>query len=120
MGILEDYRKYMYNVDKKIILENGKKVIPINFDNGATTPPLKEVCENVEEFMLTYGSIGRGAGQYSKICTDFYENSREKVKEFFNLKDVSEDYTVIYVKNTTEGLNFLANILIKDKKTKKY
>ena len=41
MGILEDYRKYMYNVDKKIILENGKKVIPINFDNGATTPPLK-------------------------------------------------------------------------------
>ena len=118
MGILEDYRKYMYNVDKKIILENGKEVIPINFDNGATTPPLKEVCENVEEFMLTYGSIGRGAGQYSKICTDFYENSREKVKEFFNLKDVSEDYTVIYVKNTTEGLNFLANILIKDKSEK--
>ena len=118
MENLENYREYMYNVDSEITIKSGKKVIPINFDNGATTPPLKEVCENVKNFMSAYGSIGRGAGEYSKNCTEFYENSRERIKEFFNLKDVSDDYTVIYVKNTTEGLNFLANVLIENKTDK--
>ena len=36
-----DYRKMFLGVDIKFKLENGKKVIPIGFDNGATTPALK-------------------------------------------------------------------------------
>ena len=33
-----DYRKMFLGVDVKFKLENGKEVIPIGFDNGATTP----------------------------------------------------------------------------------
>lgn len=32
-----DYRKIFLGVDVKFKLENGKKLIPIGFDNGATT-----------------------------------------------------------------------------------
>ena len=42
------------------------------------------------------------------FCNEFYENSRKKILEFFNVKN-TEDYTVIYVKNATEGLNLLAH-----------
>lgn len=40
-----DYRKIFLGVDVKFKLENGKKLIPIGFDNGATTPALKCVFD---------------------------------------------------------------------------
>ena len=36
-----DYRNMFLGVDVEFKLENGKKVIPIGFDNGATTPSFK-------------------------------------------------------------------------------
>lgn len=112
-----DYRNMFLGVDVKFKLENGKKVIPIGFDNGATTPSLKCVFNDVYNDLLIYGSIGRGQGLKGELSTRKYEDSRNKVLRFFNLQG-TDTHTVIYTKTTTESLNILANILIKDKNDK--
>lgn len=105
----ESYRELFNGVDTFVTLSNGQEVIPINFDNAATTPPLKKVDEFIYENILMYGSVGRG-GHKSSYCTNAYEISRQEVLNFFNLSS-EEGYEVIYVKNTTEGMNVLANML---------
>lgn len=105
----ESYRELFSGIDTFVTLNSGKEVIPINFDNAATTPPLKKVDEFIYENILMYGSVGRG-GQKSSYCTNAYEVSRKEVLNFFNLSS-EEGYEVIYVKNTTEGMNVLANML---------
>ncbi|WP_069999561.1 aminotransferase class V-fold PLP-dependent enzyme [Cellulosilyticum sp. I15G10I2] len=104
-----DYRILFNGIEVPIQLISGKYVIPINFDNAATTPPLKKVDTFIYDNLLLYSSIGRG-GQKSAYCTEAYELSRQEILNFFNLTE-QDGYTTIYVKNTTEGLNFLANIL---------
>lgn len=69
-----DYRKMFLGVDIKFKLENGKKVIPIGFDNGATTPALKCVFDEVYNNLLVYGSIGRGQGPKGELSTRKYES----------------------------------------------
>ena len=105
----EDYRELFSGIDRSIILDNGQQVVPINFDNAATTPPLKKVDEFIYENILMYGSVGRG-GHKSSYCTNAYEISRQEVLNFFGLSN-DDSYQVIYVKNTTEGMNVLANML---------
>ena len=112
-----EYRKLFVGVDTEFERENGTKIVPINFDNAATTPAFKLVKENVIKYMETYGSIGRGSGLKSIETTATYEFSRNIVLDFFSVKE-SDEYTVIYVKNTTEGINLLANILIDNKEEK--
>ena len=112
-----DYRNMFLGVDVKFKLENGNKITPIGFDNGATTPPLRCVFDDVYNNLLIYGSIGRGQGIKGELSTRKYEESRDKVLRFFNVQD-TDTYTVIYTKTTTESLNILANILIKDKNDK--
>ena len=102
-----DYRKMFLGVDVKFKLENGNKVTPIGFDNGATTPPLRCVFDDIYNNLLVYGSIGRGQGLKGEISTRKYEESRNKVLKFFNLQDTNT-HTVIYTKTTTESLNILA------------
>ncbi|MEF9950984.1 MAG: aminotransferase class V-fold PLP-dependent enzyme [Clostridium sp.] len=110
----KNYRKLFAGINMPIALENGECIVPINFDNAATTPPLKCVNNSIMENILMYGSIGRGKGQKSEYCTDAYEESRGFVLDFLgiNRKDL---YSVVYVKNTTEGINLLAKALIKKK-----
>lgn len=104
-----NYRELFNGIEVPIELEDGQQVIPINFDNGATTPPLKQVDNFISENILMYGSVGRG-GHKSEYCTNAYELSKEEVLNFFNAS-MEDDYEVIYVKNTTEGINLLANTL---------
>lgn len=77
----------------------------VNLDNAATTPPLLEVENGVNEYLTSYGSVHRGAGTKSKISTDIYERSREVIKKFVNSK--TDDY-VIFSGNTTGGINTVA------------
>jgi len=58
---------------------------------------LKEGLKCVSDMLHVYSSIGRGKGYKANFCNEFYENSRKKILEFFNVKN-TEDYTVIYVK----------------------
>lgn len=112
-----DYRNRFLGVDIEFELENGKKVIPIGFDNGATTPSLKCVFDEVYNNLLIYESIGRGQGPKGELCTKKYEESRDRILKLFNLQDTNT-HTVVYTKSTTESLNILANILIKNKNDK--
>ncbi len=105
----KNYRELFNGIEVPIELENGQQVIPINFDNGATTPPFKQVDSFVSENILMYGSVGRG-GHKSGYCTRAYELSKKEVLNFFNVSE-EDGYEVIYVKNTTEGINLLANML---------
>ena len=100
-------------LDEKVCDSNGRCIDGINFDNAATTPPIKSSIEYIEKLSNTYASIGRGTGQKAEITTDLYKESKNFLINFFNIKD-AEKYVVIYVNNTTEGINKLAKILIKE------
>lgn len=109
-----NYRYLFDGVDLNIKLSDGAYVVPICFDNGATTPPLRCVDKEVMKHMQMYGSIGRGKGPKSEYSTRVYEKCREYIKKHFNIAG-DDKYTVIFTKNTTEGMNLLANTLINSK-----
>ena len=110
---IDNLRKLFIGLDKKVNVDGKGRLIPINFDNAATTPPFKRVMKMILETSEYYGSIARGDGKKSQYCSDLYENSRKYILEYFNAPE--EIYTAIFVGNTTDGLNKLSNILIEDK-----
>lgn len=97
--------------NKNVLFYNGKSVEPINFDNGATTPPLIASIKSIKRFMPYYGSVGRGKGFNSFFTTEIFNDSRNEILSFFDVED-RDNYDIIYVKNATEGLNLLANNLV--------
>ena len=84
----------------------GKTVTGINFDNAASTPPLKRVRDAVTAFSEVYSSVHRGTGYKSRMATEAYEQARERVAEFLHVDDRSQ--VVIFVKGTTDALNRIA------------
>lgn len=77
----------------------------VNLDNAATTPSFASVRKKVNEYLMSYGSVHRGAGTKSKISTDVYEASRDTIKKFVN---APEDSYVIFTGNTTGAMNAAA------------
>ena len=110
---IDDLRKLFVGLDKKVNINGKGRIVPINFDNAATTPPFKRVVKRVLETTEYYGSIARGDGQKSQYCSDLYEECRRYILKYFNAPE--EIYTDIFVGNTTDGLNKLSNILINNK-----
>ena len=110
---IDDLRKLFVGLDKKVNVDGKGRIVPINFDNAATTPPFKRVVKRVLETTEYYGSIARGDGQKSQYCSDLYEECRRYILKYFNAPE--EIYTAIFVGNTTDGLNKLSNILINNK-----
>lgn len=109
----DDFKKLFIWLDKKVNVDGKGSLIPINFDNAATTPPFKGVMNKILKTSENYGSIARGDGQKSQYCSELYENCRKYILEYFNAP--IDLYTAIFVSNTTEGLNRLSNILIDNK-----
>ena len=110
---IDEIRKLFIGLDNKIVINGKKQVIPINFDNAATTPVLKKVMKAVLKASENYGSIARGDGQKSQYSSDLYEECRRYVIKYFNAP--LNKYTAIFIGNTTEGINKLSNILIENK-----
>lgn len=110
---IDDLRKLFVGLDKKVNINGKGRIVPINFDNAATTPPFKRVVKRVLETTEYYGSIARGDGQKSQYCSDLYEECRRYILKYFNAPE--EIYTAIFIGNTTDGLNKLSNILINNK-----
>ena len=110
---IDDLRKLFVGLDKKVNINGKGRIVPINFDNAATTPPFKRVVKRVLETTEYSGSIARGDGQKSQYCSDLYEECRRYILKYFNAPE--EIYTAIFVGNTTDGLNKLSNILINNK-----
>ena len=103
-------RNLFIGIDKPIPISDNKSVIPINFDNAATTPVFQSVLKEISKACEFYGAIGRGVGQKSEYCTKQYYKCKDYLLDFFNAP--KDKYTLIFVSNTSEGLNRLSNILI--------
>ncbi|MFX0548733.1 aminotransferase class V-fold PLP-dependent enzyme [Hathewaya histolytica] len=100
------YKGFIAGVNSFVPIQNGKLIREINFDNAATTPPLKTVLEEVQKFSPYYSSYHRGTGYKSQLSSALYENSKNIVLDFVG-GDRKRD-VVIYVKNTTEAINKLS------------
>lgn len=108
----ENIKDLFVGLDEKVCDSDGNCIDGINFDNAATTPPIKSSIEYIKQLSNTYASIGRGTGQKAEITTNLYKESKNFLLDFFNVKD-KDKYVVIYVSNTTEGINKLAKTLTK-------
>ncbi len=82
------------------------KEIYINFDNAASTPPLKSVLKAVNDFAPWYSSVHRGNGYKSRLSTENYEDARRTVGQFVGANP--DEHVVIFGKNTTEAINKLS------------
>ena len=81
----------------------------VNLDNAASTPALVAVLDAVDRFTPWYSSVHRGTGYKSQLSTRAYEAAREAVAAFVSAD--LERQSVIFVRNTTEGLNKVARAL---------
>jgi cysteine desulfurase / selenocysteine lyase len=100
------WRDHFAGVDLPVPVLDGGTVTGINFDNAASTPPLKRVRDAVTAFAETYSSVHRGTGYKSRMATEAYEQARQRVGEFLNVDQQSQ--VVIFVKGTTDALNRIA------------
>jgi len=101
-----NYRDAFVGLDVQTPTLNSSKLRYINFDNAASTPPLRAVLDAVNNFSEFYSSVHRGTGFKSQLSTHAYEQAREITLNF--MKADPETHTCIFSKNTTESLNKLA------------
>jgi selenocysteine lyase/cysteine desulfurase len=100
------WREHFAGVDLPVPVSGGGTVTGINFDNAASTPPLKRVRDAVNGFSEVYSSVHRGTGYKSRLATEAYEHARELVSHFLGVDERSQ--VVIFVKGTTDALNRIA------------
>ena len=86
----------------------GRQNDVLYFDNAASTLALKSVVDKSMEFLSTYGSIHRGVGYNSEHSTELYESAREYILKCLKGTD---NHTVIFTSNTTDGINKVCSIL---------
>ena len=98
-----------FAVDQQVPLHDGRLVPYINFDNAASTPPLRAVEDAVRAFMPWYSSVHRGAGFKSQLATHAYEQARAQTLRFVGADPAT--HVCIFGKNATEGLNKVARRL---------
>jgi cysteine desulfurase / selenocysteine lyase len=101
-----NWREHFAGVDLPVPAFGGGTVTGINFDNAASTPPLKRVRDLVNGFSDVYSSVHRGTGYKSRLSTEAYEQARELVARFLCVDE--EAQVVIFVKGTTDALNRVA------------
>ncbi len=102
----DDYSSLFVGTETNVPLLDGSQTRYINFDNAASTPPLKAVQQAVNDFLPYYSSVHRGTGFKSQLSTHMYEEARRITMKFLGAN--SQDHTCIFGKNTTEAINKLA------------
>jgi cysteine desulfurase/selenocysteine lyase len=83
----------------------GKPLVYL--DNAATSQKPRSVIQTLVDYYEGYNSnVHRGVHALSMEATDRYEEARAKVARFINA-DSTE--SIIWTRNTTEGINLVAN-----------
>ncbi len=78
----------------------------IYFDNAATTQKPIQVINAIKDYYEKYNAnIHRAVHTLSQESTRLYEEAHYEVAKFINAKSYEE---IIFVKNTTEAINFIA------------
>lgn len=82
--------------------------IPLVYlDNAATSQKPAAVIQAMDAYYRGYNAnVHRGIHRLSEDATEAYERARARIGRFVNATDPA---TVIYVRNTTEALNLVAN-----------
>jgi selenocysteine lyase/cysteine desulfurase len=96
----------LFSVDQLAPRLDGSLGPYINFDNAASTPPLKAVEAAIQAFMPWYSSVHRGNGYKSRLATHAYDRAREITLGFVG--GDPRTHVCIFGKNTTEATNKLA------------
>jgi len=103
---INNIRDHLVGIDKKVTLLDGSESQYIFFDNASSTPTFTFVRDSVNEMLEWYSGVYRGAGIKSLVATKAYDDSRKIIADF--VKADLTNKTVIFGKNTTEGINKLA------------
>jgi cysteine desulfurase/selenocysteine lyase len=83
---------------------NGKELVYL--DNASTTQKPNSVIESITDFYTNYNSnIHRAVYQLAEEATALYEQSREKIANFINVRPEE----IIFTRNTTESINLIAH-----------
>ena len=83
---------------------NGKELVYL--DNASTTQKPNSVIESITDFYTNYNSnIHRAVYQLAEEATALYEQSREKIANFINVRPEE----IIFTMNTTESINLIAH-----------
>ena len=86
---------------------NSKPVI--YFDNACMTLKPKRITDAVIDYYHNFpGCHGRTNHLFGEETTKKIEESRRKIQKFFNASSKEE---IVFVRNSTEGLNLLANTI---------
>ena len=86
-------------------VRDGKKLVYL--DNAATTQKPIQVIDAISDYYKNNNSnIHRAVHALAEESTEAFEQTRDKVAEFLNIKDAQE---IIFVKGTTEAINLVAN-----------
>jgi cysteine desulfurase/selenocysteine lyase len=86
----------------------------IYFDNSATSLKPRQVLEKQNEFYNEYNAnVHRGVHSLSVKASEEYEKAHRIVAKFINAKPQK----VAFVKNATEALNMIANVVKKENQT---
>lgn len=84
---------------------NGKPLI--YFDNAATNQKPKVVIDALDGYYKGYNAnIHRGIHTLAEKATKAFEETRAKLQQFLNAKEVEE---IIFTKGTTESINLVAS-----------
>ncbi len=103
---INNIRKHLIGLEKKVPLLDGSLVTYVNFDNAASTPTFDFICDKIREYLEYYSNVHRGTGFKSMLSSWVFEKGREMVAEFLNA-DLDRN-VIIFTKNSTEALNKLA------------
>jgi cysteine desulfurase/selenocysteine lyase len=83
---------------------NGKELVYL--DNASTTQKPYTVIDSITDFYSNYNSnIHRAVYQLAEEATNMYEQSREKIANFINVRPEE----IIFTRNTTESINLVAH-----------
>ena len=78
----------------------------VYLDNASTTQKPNQVIDAINDFYRNHNAnIHRAVYALAEEATELYENAREKVANFINVKDKTE---IIFVRGTTEAINLVA------------
>ena len=85
----------------------------VYLDFGATSQKPQQVLEAMNDiYTKSNANVHRGTYVLSAETTETYENVRNKCKNFINAPSSDE---IIFTRGTTDGFNFLAQALTKDR-----
>ena len=98
----EDLRKDFPILNRRV--RDNKKLVYL--DNAATTQKPNQVIDAITDYYQNHNSnIHRAVHALAEESTEAFEETRDKIAKFLNVKNSRE---IIFVRGTTEGINLVA------------